>query len=75
VPTGFAHGFLTLTDDVVVLYEMSDYYAPDLARGMRWDDPMLGIEMPGDIACINPRDADYPDIDADTLEMFRGYRK
>ena len=70
VPTGFAHGFLTLTDETEVLYEMSDYYEPDLGRGIRWDDPRLGIEMPGAVACINPRDAAYPDLDIDALAVF-----
>ena len=63
VPAGFAHGFLTLEDESEVLYEMSDYFAPELARGIRWDDPALGIEMPGEVACINQRDAAYPDLD------------
>ena len=70
VPAGFAHGFLTLTDESEVLYEMTDYYEPDLARGIRWDDPMLGIEMPGEVACVNPRDLTYPDLDIDTLSVF-----
>ena len=43
VPTGFAHGFLTLDDNTTVMYEMSDYYAPDLGRGVRWSDPLLEI--------------------------------
>ena len=70
VPAGFAHGFLTLSDDSEVLYEMSDYYAPELARGIRWDDPILGIEMPGKVTCINPRDASYPALERDTLQVF-----
>ena len=73
VPAGFAHGFLTQVDESEVLYEMSDYYAPDLARGIRWDEPMLGIELPGELSCINPRDAAYPDLDTDSLMVFRGY--
>ena len=70
VPAGFAHGFLTLADDTEVLYEMSDYYQPELARGIRWDDPALGIVMPKKVACINPREAEYPDLDEDTLTIF-----
>lgn len=75
VPAGFAHGFLTQTDECTVLYEMSDYYAPDLARGIRWDDPMLGIELPGDLTCINPRDAAYPNLDSDALKIFGEHGK
>lgn len=70
VPSGFAHGFLTLDDDCEVLYEMSDYYSPDLSRGVRWNDPKLGIDMPGEITCINPRDASYPDLDLEHLAVF-----
>jgi len=75
VPAGFAHGFLTLTDETEVLYEMSDYYEPDLGCGVRWNDPKLGIEMPGEVSCINSRDAGYPDLDTDSLAVFRGYGK
>ncbi|WP_405240824.1 dTDP-4-dehydrorhamnose 3,5-epimerase family protein [Lentisalinibacter orientalis] len=70
VPAGFAHGFRTLEDGSEVLYEMSDYYAPDLACGIRWDDPALGITMPGEVVCINPRDAAYPDLDTAGLAVF-----
>ena len=73
VPAGFAHGFLTLVDETEVLYEMSDYFAPELSNGIRWDDPLLGIEMPEEIVCINPRDETYPDLNADSLAVFAGY--
>lgn len=72
VPTGCAHGFLTRTDDAKVIYEMSDYYAPELGRGLRWDDPALGIEMPAPIRQIHPRDADYPDLTPESLDVFAG---
>ena len=39
VPRGFAHGFLTLTDDAEALYLVSDFYGPAAERGVRWDDP------------------------------------
>lgn len=73
VPAGFAHGFLTLEDESEILYEMSDFFVPELARGIRWDDPVLGIEMPGEVSCINPRDASYPDLDTDSLSVFARY--
>jgi dTDP-4-dehydrorhamnose 3,5-epimerase len=44
VPEGFAHGFLTLTDDTEVLYQISTFYEPASARGIRWDDPAIGIQ-------------------------------
>ena len=46
IPEGFAHGFLTLEDDTEVFYQMSEFYAPDAARGVRWNDPAFGIAWP-----------------------------
>jgi dTDP-4-dehydrorhamnose 3,5-epimerase len=63
VPEGCAHGFLTLTDAAEVIYQMSAPYAPDAARGVRWDDPAFGIEWPGEVLIINQRDASYPDME------------
>jgi dTDP-4-dehydrorhamnose 3,5-epimerase len=64
VPEGCAHGFLTLTDQVEVLYQISEYWAPDAGRGVRWDDPAFGIEWPGDVLVISERDRTYPDFGA-----------
>jgi dTDP-4-dehydrorhamnose 3,5-epimerase len=74
VPSGFAHGFLTSTDKVTVHYEMADYYAPELARGVRWDDPMLKLRLPGKIRMISSRDEDYPDLNVDDLQCLVGLR-
>jgi dTDP-4-dehydrorhamnose 3,5-epimerase len=46
IPVGFAHGFLTLTDDVLVMYKVSDYYAPACDSGIRWDDSDIAIPWP-----------------------------
>lgn len=46
VPPGFAHGFQTLTDNTEVFYQMSEFYHPESADGVRWDDPAFGIEWP-----------------------------
>ncbi len=46
VPEGFAHGYLTLTDDCVVVYKMTDYYAPETEGGLAWNDPGLAIDWP-----------------------------
>jgi dTDP-4-dehydrorhamnose 3,5-epimerase len=62
VPEGCAHGFLTLTDDAEVAYQMSAPYAPEAARGVRFDDPAFGIEWPGEVVVINERDRTYPDF-------------
>ena len=64
VPEGCAHGFLTLTDDTEVLYLISAPHVPEAARGVRWDDPGLGIKWPAEVVVINERDRTYPDFDA-----------
>lgn len=64
VPPGCAHGFLTLADETQVSYLMGEFYDPDLARGVRWDDPAFGVEWPGEPTVISDRDAGYPDFRA-----------
>lgn len=44
IPEGFAHGFLTLSDTAEFLYKTTDYYAPELERCIRWDDPQINID-------------------------------
>ena len=46
VPEGCAHGFQTLEDNTELLYLISEFYEPSLQRGVRWDDPAIGIEWP-----------------------------
>lgn len=46
VPADFAHGFQTLEDNTEVFYQMSEFYHPECARGVRWDDPAFAIEWP-----------------------------
>jgi dTDP-4-dehydrorhamnose 3,5-epimerase len=62
VPEGCAHGFLTLGDDCEVHYQISEIYAPEAARGVRWDDPALGITWPSEVVVMNERDRSYPDF-------------
>jgi dTDP-4-dehydrorhamnose 3,5-epimerase len=62
IPEGFAHGFLTLQDETEVHYQMSGFYSPDHARGVRWNDPAFGIQWPADVKIISDRDKDYPDF-------------
>jgi dTDP-4-dehydrorhamnose 3,5-epimerase len=68
IPHGLAHGFQTLEDDVEVLYQMTDFYDPTLAAGVRWNDPAFGIAWPLPVSTIHERDAMYPDFDPTILE-------
>jgi dTDP-4-dehydrorhamnose 3,5-epimerase len=69
VPPGVAHGFMTLADGAEVHYQMSDLHAPELAAGVRWDDPAFGIRWPQSRAgVISDRDAGYPDFDRGAFE-------
>ncbi len=62
VPEGCAHGFLTLAASTEVHYQISVPYAPDAARGIRWDDPVFGISWPERVTVISERDRTYPDF-------------
>ena len=61
VPAGCAHGFQVLEDGSEVLYHISEYFAPDHARGVRWNDPVFGIQWPIPDPIMIQRDATYPD--------------
>lgn len=60
IPGMFAHGFQTLEDSTEVLYQMSEFYAPKLGRGMRYNDPKLGINWPLPVTSISEQDFDWP---------------
>jgi dTDP-4-dehydrorhamnose 3,5-epimerase len=65
VPKGFAHGFQTLVDETEIFYQISEYYTPEAQRGLRWDDPALGIEWPETPErVISDRDAAWPYLGA-----------
>ena len=62
VPEGCAHGFLTLEDEAEIFYQMSEFFHPESARGVRWNDPQFKIEWPGEVKVISERDCSYPDF-------------
>ena len=62
VPKGFAHGFITLTDDVVVTYQVSEYFSPMAERGLRFDDPAFSIDWPVPVRVISDKDRNWPDF-------------
>lgn len=62
VPTGYAHGFLTLHDDSELLYIMGNEYSATAATGLRWNDPTVGIEWPITPTVISTRDRTLPNL-------------
>jgi dTDP-4-dehydrorhamnose 3,5-epimerase len=64
IPEGCAHGFLTLTDESEVLYQMSEFYHPEAGRGVRWNDPSFQIAWPERVEVISDRDRAYPDFES-----------
>ena len=63
VPKGCANGFLTLADDSEVLYLISQFYEPGAERGIKWNDPALGVEWPiAEPAVLSEKDRNWPDF-------------
>jgi dTDP-4-dehydrorhamnose 3,5-epimerase len=64
IPKGFAHGFQTLSDNAQVNYLISEFYAPDAASGVRYDDPAFAIAWPLPVSVISEKDRLWPDFEA-----------
>jgi dTDP-4-dehydrorhamnose 3,5-epimerase len=62
VPQMFAHGYITLMDNTELLYHVSRCYSPDFEMGVRYDDPMLGIDWPHPIFVVSDKDRSWPDL-------------
>jgi dTDP-4-dehydrorhamnose 3,5-epimerase len=60
IPELFAHGFQTLEDSTEVFYQMTEFYDPKLGRGLRYNDPKLGIHWPLSVASISTQDISWP---------------
>ena len=63
IPQRFAHGFQTLEDGTEILYQMSEFYAPEAARGISWNDPQVGIIWPEGDRTMSKKDQEYVDLD------------
>ena len=66
IPIGFGHAFITLEADSEVIYKVSDIYAPELDRGIRWDDPEIAIDWPlaGNAPTLSAKDQSLPALNA-----------
>ena len=70
IPTGFAHGFLTLEPDCEVVYKVSAFYAPASEAGLKWDDPDLAIHWPlpaGGAPMLSAKDELLPRLNASRI--------
>lgn len=76
VPKGFAHGFVTLTDDVEAFYLVTEFYAPEQERGLRYNDPAINIQWPITPTEISDKDKSWPDLNQEfhglkSMEIYR----
>ena len=62
VPEGCATGYQTLVDDTEMYYNATEFYHPESAAGVRYDDPAFGIEWPTEITVISENDVNWPDF-------------
>ncbi|MDI9569798.1 MAG: dTDP-4-dehydrorhamnose 3,5-epimerase [Pseudomonadota bacterium] len=62
IPPGFAHGFSVLSDEAVVMYKVTKEYAPELDRGIIFNDPELGIPWSAPDPLVSPKDAAWPPL-------------
>lgn len=71
VPQGFAHAYVTLEPDTEVLYKVTDFYAPELERGILWSDPALNVAwpFPPEELTIADRDRKWPTL-AEARDLF-----
>ncbi|MDD5333381.1 MAG: dTDP-4-dehydrorhamnose 3,5-epimerase [Rhodoferax sp.] len=72
IPSGFAHGFLTLSDTADFLYKTTDYYAPQFERCIAWDDPTLAVAWPLSGAGPQVSVKDQAGLALDNAPVFEG---
>lgn len=73
VPPGFAHGFLALSEEVDVAYKVTSEYSPEHDRGIAWNDPVIGLELPIENPILSEKDAALPGLaEADNGFVYGG---
>jgi dTDP-4-dehydrorhamnose 3,5-epimerase (EC 5.1.3.13) len=80
IPKGFAHGFVTLTDDVEVQYNVDEYYAPECDRSIKFDDPEIGIDWGIENPILSDKDLKAPllkdsDVDFSIKVLVTGAKR
>jgi dTDP-4-dehydrorhamnose 3,5-epimerase len=63
VPKGFGHAFMTLEENTEAFYMVTEFYAPEYERGIRWNDPKINIQWPIEPVIISDKDQKHPDFD------------
>ncbi|MBQ6601635.1 MAG: dTDP-4-dehydrorhamnose 3,5-epimerase [Clostridia bacterium] len=72
IPKGFGHGFVTLTEDVEVLYKVDEYYSKEHDRSIRFDDKEIGVEWNIDRPVLSQKDKDAPLLCDSDIDFVRG---
>jgi dTDP-4-dehydrorhamnose 3,5-epimerase len=62
IPEGFAHGYMSLTDNSEVIYSSSQKYIPGVERGIRWNDPSINLDLPFNPTVVSIKDLSHPNI-------------
>lgn len=68
IPEGFAHGICVTSETAIVVYKCTDYYIPEEERGLRWDDPTLGVDWPVSDPILSDRDRALPTLEEIPVE-------
>lgn len=72
VPEGFAHGFQALEDNVEIIYLNTEYYNPEYEKGVRYDDPLIGISWPIGVTEVSQKDSLHPLLTEDIAKGIFG---
>ncbi len=70
VPKGFAHGFQTLEDATELIYHHTAFYAPEFERGIRYDDPVIGIDWPMEVTVVSEKDQKHLFLNSTKIELL-----
>lgn len=70
IPRGFGHAFLTLTDSVEFLYKADRFYTPEADRGIRWNDPEIGVEWGCENPVLSEKDRNAPSLSESDVDFI-----